>query len=94
MIYEFEADDGERIERNMPMAEAPPLGSAIVVDGKTYRRVASLPPGSPAPVWKPYVSSRLPRNLDGFDCNPQGKPIIHTQAEERRAASMLGWERE
>ena len=45
MIYEFENIDGsgERIERNIPMADAPPIGTTLVDAGKRYVRVPSCP---------------------------------------------------
>ena len=36
--YEFEAENGTVIERFYHMAEAPPLGSTIEEEGKTYTR--------------------------------------------------------
>ena len=38
MIYVFTADDGSEIERNLPMAEAPPFGTKITEGGKVYTR--------------------------------------------------------
>ena len=93
MIYEFQNADGRVIERQLPAAEAPKVGTPIVVDGVVFKRIASVGTSSP-PVWKPYISSRLPRNLEGCDCTPQGKPIINSQAKEREVCARLGWERE
>jgi hypothetical protein len=43
MIYEYEAVDGSgrRIERSVPMRDAPPIGHRIVDGGREYVRVAS-----------------------------------------------------
>jgi hypothetical protein len=30
----------------------------------------------------PYVSSRLPRNLEGCRCTPEGKPIVESKSHE------------
>jgi len=91
-LYDFEASDGSAVEIHFSMADAPPIGSTIERDGETLIRVPSATPT--LPVWKPYISNRLPRNLEGVACTPAGKPIIDSQATERRVASMLGWERE
>ena len=93
MIYEFEAKDGERIELMMPSGKAPKVGADIEHEGKVFKRIASAT-SSPAKVWRPYVSSRLPRNMPGCECTPEGKPIINTQATERSVGARLGWERE
>ena len=89
----YEAKDGTRLYRDLPMSKAQPIGTVVVKKGKKYKRIASAGTSSP-PIWKPYVSNRLPRNMEGCSCDPQGKPIIETQAQERNVSSRLGWERE
>ena len=42
ILYEFEAPDGERIERLYEPGKAPTVGKWITVKGKRYRRVLSL----------------------------------------------------
>jgi len=94
MIYEFTDEAGEPVELAMPVSEAPDIGATIAgPDGRLLTRVASLPP-KPTETWKPYVSRRLPRHMDGAETNASGQPIVRTQAEERSLASRLGWERE
>ena len=93
MRYEFEAEDGERIDIVYHMGEAPEIGQVVEVGDKRFKRIPSNS-SSPAKVWRPYVSSRLPRNLPGCECTPEGKPIINTQAQERSVGAQLGWSRE
>ena len=93
MIYEYEAEDGSIVEIDKPLARCDYVGKVIVHEGRRVKRVASRGTSSP-PVWKPYISSRLPRNLEGCQCTKEGKPLIGTQAQEREVAARLGWERE
>jgi len=98
MIYEFMSDDGEVIEASFPMSNAPKLGSVHTVtnsEGKQVKatRIMSTPHVQ-GDNWKPYISNRLPRNIEGVKCTPAGKPIIETRQQERNIASKLGYERE
>jgi|LakMenEpi03Aug12_release.lakeMendotaPanAssembly.Ray.scaffolds.fasta_scaffold172158_2 hypothetical protein len=43
MIYEYRNATGKTIERHALMADAPPVGHEIVVDGEVYRRIPSVP---------------------------------------------------
>lgn len=85
-LYEFIHDgSGDTIERIFPMGEAP---QEIKIGKKKYRRnfAASQPVGAQvgfASQGYPYVSNRLPRNMDGVHCDSSGKPIIRTQQHER-----------
>ena len=88
-VYQFRAADGEIVERVYPMSKAPDLGKKIKVRGKVFKRILSTGTGV-QPVWKPYVSRRLPRHLKGIPCDASGKPIIGTQAIEREAAAVAG----
>jgi len=93
MIYEYQAEDGSIVEINKPVAKSDYVGKVIVHEGARVKRIASS--GTSArTVWKPYISSRLPRNVEGCTCTPEGKPIIETQAQEREVCARLGWERE
>ena len=93
MIYEYQAEDGSTVEIEKPVSQCDYVGKVIVHEGRRLKRVASRETSSP-PVWKPYISNRLPRNVEGCKCDPQGKPIIETQAQEREVAARLGWSRE
>jgi hypothetical protein len=96
--YEFNVVGSERIiEKHFLMSKAPELGQVILLDEggkkvKAERIVSST--ARQQPVWQPYVSSVLPRNMKGFNCTPEGKPIIDSQATERRACSFTGWRRD
>ena len=92
-MYEFQTPDGDVVEKFIPMKDAPDFGEVVDVDGVPCKRIAS-PSAVSRPTWTPYVSSRLPKNLPGFECTKSGKPIISSQAVERNAASKLGWSRD
>ena len=97
--YEYMTDWGEIVEDFRPISRMVPVGKVTEVelaDGvkvPATRIIASAPEGRGDP-WKPYVSSRLPRNLEGVPCTPSGKPIISTRAQERDIMSKFGYERE
>jgi len=93
MIYEFVDERGVLVEVAMPSDDAPDIGAVIERDGRLLKRIASLPP-KPTAIWKPYVSSRLPRNLEGVEKTKDGKAVVRTQAQERNLAARLGMERE
>lgn len=42
----------------------------------------------------PYVSSRLPRNLEGCPTDSKGKPVILSKRHEQEIASRHGMKRE
>lgn len=91
-------DEGELIEAHYPMAKAPPIGSVRTVTNKAGERVRATRiismPGTVKDNWKPYASTRLPRNLKGCRCTPGGKPIIETRQQEREIAARLDLKRE
>lgn len=92
MLYEFQSlRDGRVIEREFRIAEAPPLGSTIVVDGEEFERIVSQPHVNMQPShWNyPVVSRSLPRRLEGCEHTPDGKPIIRNKAHERELASKF-----
>lgn len=98
MFYEFITDDGEVIEARFPMKSAPKLGGVYTVtNGRGEKvkatRIVSQPTVRGDP-WRPYVSSRLPRGLEGVKHTPDGKPIIETRAQERDIMAKCGYERE
>ena len=99
--YEFMTND-ERILTKMCPANGPAypeVGQVYdVTDPMTGNEVKATRimsvPMRPTDVWKPYVSSRLPRNMPGHPCTPEGKVIVNTQAQERDIMSQGGYERE
>ena len=93
MIYEFVDERGVVVELAMPANDAPDIGAVIEHDGRLLKRIVSMP-ARPTNIWKPYVSSRLPRNLDGVEKTKDGKAVVRTQAQERNLAARLGMERE
>lgn len=99
-LYEYMTDDGRLIEQHKPMAEAEPVGSVCQVpdpdaEGQTVAATRIFSgfrvQGDP---WEPYVSERLPRNLEGVPCTPNGKPIVTTKGQERDICAKFGYERE
>lgn len=92
--YEFMDDDGQLHEEFMAMSEAPRIGeSCTLADGTPVTRIASLPE-SQRNNWQPYISSRLPRGIEGVNHTPQGKPIIESRSQEREVAARMGMVRE
>lgn len=99
--YEFKTEDGRVLVKNCPVNGPgfPEVGEKYLVtdpvtgDDVMATRIMSIPQ-KPTAVWKPYVSNRLPRHLEGQPCTPEGKPIVSTQAQERDIMSQCGYERE
>lgn len=90
--YEFQRESGEVVSAFFKVDDAPEIGSWVQVDGLPARRVVSAP--AARPVWTPYVSIRLPKNLKGCDCDAKGRPIIRSQQQEREVMARHGYERE
>lgn len=99
--YEFITDDGRVIEAAFPAngPNYPEVGERYnVTDPMTGNEVEATRimsvPQKPTQVWKPYISSRLPKNMPGQPCTPDGKVIVSTQAQERDIMAQGGFERE
>jgi len=99
--YEFKTADGRILTKVCP-ANGPdfpePGTEHEVVDPETgymvkATRIMSVP-SRPTAVWKPYVSNRLPRNMPGQPCTPDGKVVVNTQAQERDIMVQGGYERD
>jgi len=90
--YTFQSEaTGKVVEKSFPMAEAPPIGSLIEIDGDMYRRLVDIPQLS-ADIENrthgyPYVSKSLPRNMEGAKTNKQGQPIVTSRWHERELQS-------
>jgi len=96
MKYEFTDDDGNLIEIEMPMREAPSIGSIIERDGRRLTRIASamqVDPGTNRSQY-PYVSNSLPRNLTGCKTTKLGKPIVESKRHEREVMARHGYEKD
>lgn len=103
MLYQFQADDGEVIERNYSMKEAPELGQAIEVDGKVFRRILSMPASAGLGEYDgndyPRVSHAMPRFLEGAEHVTEpgknyGKVIIESAQQARELCRRHGFTRE
>ena len=90
--YEFQMPDGLVVTQFFRMKDVPDVGSMIDIGGVECMRIASAL--NTTDVWRPYISHRLPRNLPGCACTPEGLPIVRTQAQENSIKSQLGWERQ
>jgi hypothetical protein len=96
MLYEFLDNEGNVVEIEMRMREAPSIGSIIVHEGKTLTRIASamqVDPGTNRSQY-PYVSTALPRKLEGCKTNRQGKPVIMSKRHEREVMARHGFEKD
>ena len=88
MKYVFEdVDTGEQVDMDFDSECPPHIGETVSVHGATFRRIPSFTINA-AQVARvthqyPYVSRRLPRNPEGCNCTPDGKPIITSQRHER-----------
>jgi hypothetical protein len=94
MKYEFQDPDGNVVEIDMPMRDAPSIGSIIERDGVRLTRVPSLSvqvdPATNRSQY-PYVSQALPRNLAGCKTAKGGKPIVESKRHEREIMSRHGY---
>lgn len=96
MTYEFMTDDGRVIERIMPMSEAPRIGERRrLVEGNTVIVATRIPsvPRMQGDNWKPYISDRLPRNLEGQPTTTDGRVIVSSRDQERTICARFGYER-
>jgi hypothetical protein len=93
MKYEFEDSQGNVVELDMRMSEAPAIGDIITHDGVTLRRIASIPQVDAGTCrgQYPYVSHALPRKLAGCQTTRDGKPIIKSKRHERNVMSQHGY---
>lgn len=96
-LYSFiDESTGETIELQYSMRDAPSIGSTVEVDGRTLTRVVSdyqVDDGRNRSQY-PYVSSSLPRNLEGCSTNSQGKPVIMSRRHEKEVMARHGYAKE
>jgi hypothetical protein len=94
-MYEFQLVGGtEVVERHFRMSEAPDLGAPLVINGKTYRRIVSIPQID-ADVQNrvhgyPHVSHTLPRNVGDCEHDSRGRPIIRSRLHEKEVCAQTG----
>lgn len=96
MTYEFIDETGNVVEIAMSMRDAPSIGSIITHEGRQLTRIASsmqVDPGTNRHQY-PYVSSSLPRRLEGCKTNRQGKPVIMSKRHEREIMARHGFEKD
>lgn len=92
--YEFVSGDGDVIERDYAMADAPEIGKRIRVRGKTYRRKAST--GTAMAIkGQPHLAHSQPRQWTPglaqlYDkWSPLGVAAIDGAADQRRFEKAL-----
>jgi hypothetical protein len=99
MIYQFQSEDGEIIEREYSMSSPQAAGKGITVKGKKYKRI--LTSGAHAPEvnsgFKAYVSVAAPKGLDKIDPSipidrKTGRPVITNHRQEKEVARLTGKE--
>jgi hypothetical protein len=94
MKYEFQDQSGNVVEIDMPMRDAPSIGSIIEHEGTLLTRIASMSVQVDPAVNRsqyPYVSHALPRNLSGCSKYVGGKPIIESKRHEREVMARHGY---
>lgn len=96
MLYEFLDPDGNVVEIAMSMRDAPTIGSIIEHEGRQLTRIVSdmqVDPGTNRSQY-PYVSSALPRRLEGCKTTRDGKPVVMSKRHEREIMSRHGFEKD
>jgi hypothetical protein len=82
---------GERVEFDLPMKEAPPVGTVVKRNGKDYVRVVDRVQ-TRTPATRSFVSHSLPRNYKhhadaGGKFNEQGKPVFDSMRQVRETSA-------
>lgn len=96
MKYEFTDPDGNVVEIVMSMGDAPSIGSIITREGRQLTRIASavqVDSGTNRSQY-PYVSTSLPRSLEGCKTVNGGKPLIMSKRHEREIMARHGFEKD
>lgn len=98
MIYEFtDIKTGKIVEINLPMRDAPAIGSIIEHDGRRLARIPSVSvqvdPATNRSQY-PYVSHALPRKLTGCKTDRRGRPIVESRRHEREIMARHGYEKD
>lgn len=97
MLYEFIDEDDNVVEINLPMRDAPSIGSIIQHDGRTLTRIPSVSvqvdPATNRSQY-PYLSHALPRKLDGCRTDHRGRPIVESKRHEREIMARHGFEKD
>ena len=98
VLYQFQASDGEIIERDYRMKDAPELGFQITVGNKAYARILSEPAFVGLAECDsndyPRVSRALPKYTKNCPLNEKGQPVILNKAHEREVLRATGYTRE
>jgi len=87
--YQFRADDGEIVEQFYHMADAPPCGSVVEIEG---RKCTRLPPNLGAVRVKDYrhVSLTLPKNcVHAKNHDKRGRVVVESKQEMREIVARV-----
>lgn len=70
--------------------------TCMVVVGVRDFQAENAGPSAAVADWNkyPYVSKRLPKNLEGCSTNDKGQPVIVSKSHEREIAAKHGYRRE
>jgi hypothetical protein len=97
MQYEFQAMDGEVIERSFPMINAPRIGAKVTRGGKEFFRVISRKVGNATAYdhdQYPKVSTTLPQWCDGAEHTDRGRAIIRSRRHQDELCRQHGYIRD
>lgn len=89
--YEFQNTRGQVIERVMAADEAPDIGQVVKINGRSYRRIPSLPEpctGGSRKTISGLASRSLPRFWPHAKRHtPDGKPLFDSRRECEEAVA-------
>ncbi len=95
--YQFQAEDGEIVEREIPMKDAPDFGTIVTVDGKDYARIISERICVADAMIKmdnigfPRPSRSMGKWTPGCDHDKDGRPIIESKRHEKGLCERHGY---
>lgn len=101
-LYQFQANDGEIIEKECPMKgpKHPKKGKRIVRKGKTFKRILSTGITVDSEgirmdnIGYPRASRSMKKWLPGANHDKAGRPIIESKRHERSMCDRHGYIRE
>ena len=96
--YCYKCPCGKGFEVRKPMSEVRRIEycpTCSKVSERDYR-AENAGPSVQAGEWKgyPYVSKRLPKNLEGCSTNDKGQPVIESKTHEAEIKAKHGYRRE
>ena len=92
MLYDFKTDDGQTVKLDFAVGSAPTIGTTVVIDGVSYRRVPASATLPSVVQYPEHGSSSLPP-VPGLDTDKRGKVVIRSKRDELRACAYTGAKR-